>query len=237
MGFREKIIIFGVLPWLIVILSVMWALMPVIGQLQGKLEELKSKEDELVEISQSIQSTKNTGDIEKKINDLKSKLKGFNKQFPPTKSLEDFYVNFQKASNETHTRLKILSVDSKKELKLPPELFEKVAPPPVPGKVEPPKEDSKRGKPAELPVDVKQDIITIDAEGTFQGIVDLLYYLSNYSRFFGMQGIMIGKDELTNKTASSDTLIVQIIMAAYTYKEVEIVPETEKQPSLSPEKP
>lgn len=236
MGFREKIIIFGVLPWLIVILSVMWALIPIIGQFQGKLEELKSKEDELVEISQTIQTTKNTGDIEKKINDLKIKLKGFNKQFPATKSLEDFYVNFQKAANETHTRLKILSVDSKKELKLPPELFEKDALPAA-GKDTPPKEEPKRGKPAELPVDVKQDIITIDAEGSFQGIVDLLYYLSNYSRFFTMQGIMLGKDDVTNKTAYSDTLVVQIIMAAYTYKEVEITPENEKKPALSPEKP
>lgn len=237
MGFREKLIIFGVLPWVIAILLLLFLVLPSISGIQVKSSTLHDKESELSTLEDSIKKQKDVSKIVEEISNLESSLKGFNLQFPADDDLEKLYVDIQTAINDTGLLLEKLSVSKEKSVKFSKDFFEKLD--------ETTKEDSKdkdkkkkkkkkakkkKGKTIP-PATMIQRSFKLEVVGSYQGIVDLVNYLNTYYRFITLENISVKENMkakmLSINNPSNKILNASIIFSVYRYRKNEVPVETE----------
>lgn len=190
MGFREKIILFGIVPWILVILISVFGVVPIMQGLFEKNTVLAEKEAELAGVKLRLKAQKNVKALKEKIGALNYDLIGFNKEFPENDELETFYVDFQKALNESNISLAKINISTEKSVKFPKEYFEGLA---ADDKKKPTKESKKkkRAKKAQDPVVVKQRNFKINIIGEYENILDLLYYLQSYYRLINLEYISV----------------------------------------------
>lgn len=236
MGFREKIIVFGVLPWIIVIILLVIMVIPSINATKEKFATLETKEAELASINKSIDEQKDTEKVEKQIAEYKFELKGFNKQYPPTDSLESLYVDLQSALASTNITLAKLAVSKEKIEKLPKDFFEQA----LIGETGKAAKDSKKKKKKKSrdakalpPITILSRTFKLDVVGEYQNVVDLLYYLNNYYRFISLQNISLKSSKDSKKAGKSSgpaigqpkQLAVTVTFGVYRYKKNPVVME------------
>lgn len=230
MGFREKIIIFGVLPWLLAILMLIWLILPGISSTKDKFVEQNEKKVELENLEQSIEAKKDTTKIQKEITSLQEELVGFNKEFPVDDDLEAFYVDFQTAMNTTNLYLEKIAVSKEKAVKLPSTLFEDT------DNSKDKKKKKKKTRKASAPVVIYQRSFKVDMIGDYQSIIDLVNYLNSYYRFITLENISIkeNKKALFGFSAPlnldfSKLLSTSLIFSVYKYEELKIDEEADKK--------
>lgn len=243
MGFREKLIIFGVLPWVIAILLLLFLVLPSITGIQVKSSSLHDKETELATLEISINKQKDTSKIIKEISRLENSLKGFNLQFPEDDDLEKLYVDIQTAINDTGLLLEKLSVSKEKSVKFSKDFFTSI------GKSESESEDDSKDKKKKKkkkkaktkkkkgktipPATMIQRSFKLDVVGSYQGIVDLVNYLNTYYRFITLENISIKENMkakmLSINNPSNKILNASIIFSVYRYRKNEVPVETETE--------
>lgn len=236
MGFREKLIIFGVLPWVVAILLLIFLILPSITVIQEKSTYLNDKETELDTITKSIKKQKDTSKIKNEIEEIENSLRGFNLEFPENDDLEKLYVDIQTALNNTQLKLDKLSVSKESSVKFPKDFFLDESSDKENGSTSKKKKKvakkTKKGKTV-LPATIIKRSFKIDMNGSYQGIVDLVNYLNSYYRFITLENISVKENTDTKLllyiTNKEKELTTSLIFSVYKYRKNEAPVETDKK--------
>ena len=241
MGFREKIIIFGVVPWVVTIALLILLVIPTISAVFENFATLGQKEVELADLKQSVESKKNTQKIDDTIAQLEESLLGFNKEFPSKDDLEALYVDLQTALNDTDLKLDKLAVSKEKSIKFPKTLFEDDSDD-GDKKSKKKKKKKKRSKKTAPPAKVVQRSFKLDIIGDYQNTIDLLVYLNNYYRFITLETISVKKPRMKGAnldslaTLNASILEVTVIFSVYSYIQAEKPEEDKKKDTKTKKK-
>jgi hypothetical protein len=220
-GFREKIIIFGILPWLLAIVALF---MLVIPSIKGNLEKsaiLNDKQEELSSLNSSINKIKNTDKIEKEIEDLKISLLGFKKQFPDKDNSELVVVDIQNVVNELDVFLAGIYLNTLKGESVPKKVIDLLDD----GKSK--SKSKQKKKSVTIPFKISSKAIKINYISSFEDAIDFLNYLQNYYRFIDIEGIVIKKVsdrkivELV-ETESGPKLAITLNFKIYTFEDLKV---------------
>ncbi|MEW5819316.1 MAG: hypothetical protein AB1782_03930 [Cyanobacteriota bacterium] len=241
MGFRGKLIVFGIIPWILAVVMFVWLLIPAIGDIGKKSGELREKETELNTLVASVEATKDTSKLDKQIAKLQASLRGFNKEYPVKDDLESLYVDVQTALIDTNLTIVKIAVSKDKSIKFPKDFFaeeasEDKADAKDKKKEKKKKKRAKRGKKLPDPVQVIKRSFKLDVSGDYQSAIDLLNYLDSYYRFVTLENIAVKEnnkvklfENLTgDEPGSQRPLLTTIIFSVYNYKEIEMPKEDDK---------
>jgi Tfp pilus assembly protein PilO len=219
-GFREKLILIGVVPWIVVILLVFFLVMPSIKGNFEKTNTLIEKELELETLEIQVNKAKDTEDIEKEIALLKVSLLGFNQEFPEEENLEVLYVDIQTAINKLNSLFDKLAVSKEKAVKFPKNFFDFMDPSSKKDKTKKKKKKKKKGGP---PASLYKKTIKLNYVGEYQDIIDFLYYLDNYYRFIELENIAVktikAKEGTPESFVSPNPLSIVMTFGVYRYQE------------------
>lgn len=234
MGFREKLIIFGILPWVVAILLLVFLILPSVTAIQEKSTYLNDKEKELDTIEISIKKQKDTSKIKNEIEEIENTLTGFNLEFPENDDLEKLYVDIQTALNNTQLKLDKLSVSKESSVKFPKDFFTDESSDKEDGsKGKKKKKEAKKKKKGKtvLPATIIKRSFKIDMNGNYQGVVDLVNYLNSYYRFITLENISVkentDKKLLPYITSNEKELTTSLIFSVYKYRKNEAPDESD----------
>lgn len=194
MGFREKILIFGLLPWLVALIVVFLITIPTISGIFEKMSDLNDKQTELENIKSQVKQKSNTKKIRSEIYDIKQSIRGFNLQFPEKDQMDTMYVDFEKAAKESKATILKITVAKDKKYKFAKDFFTGEAS----KKDKKSKKKAAKVKKQKDPFIVKSRTVKLQIIGSYQAITEMLYYLSNYYRFLSFSDIQIKIADVKN---------------------------------------
>lgn len=239
MGFREKIIIFAVLPWILALLALFVITIPGINGTFVKFTESMAKQSELDKLEVNLKEQKNVRELNNTISQYEDELKGFNKKFPENDDLETLYVDLQAALNKTDLTLQKLALSKIKAYKLPKTFWEDVANEESGSKGDKKgkkskkkkKKKAKKGEKQLPPLSISTRTIKLDTTGDYKGVIELLYYLNNYYRFLALKNISIKTGSKLSATGVFDpkNLKTTITFDVMNVKKNIIVPEKDEE--------
>lgn len=248
MDFKKKILLFGVAPWAVAVLVLIFLVLPGLGFTASKSASLQEKETELANLKQSVANAKNLTKIKKEKKNLQKTLTGFNIMYPKKEDLETLYADLQTSMSHSSSMIALLklSVSKPKKLKLPKKFFdieeEKEDKKALKGKKKKKKKKRKKrrrkkGK-KEQPLELTRRSFKLElATYNFQSVIDFLYYLDNYYRFVTLEGVQVKEGAAKQGKVPSllpiepNKLLLQIaiVFSVYTVKENHQEPEQKKK--------
>ncbi|OGI02655.1 MAG: hypothetical protein A2104_08665 [Candidatus Melainabacteria bacterium GWF2_32_7] len=217
MSKSRKIILISLLPVLLTVVFIIYAVMPAIGNLNKLKSDLETEKQALSETQCKLDSLRQNKKLLKEVQKLRNKLADFEMRVPSEDDLAILFVDLGKFSSNFNVRVFSVSSSPEKPVKI------------IDPKQQEPEENkkSKRNKEKEtqeLPVSLFAIPLEIKVIGYYPDIMKFISTLENYQREIVIDGISI-----SNSIKDKDTIKpkVELTIDCTIYKLTEKLIEAE----------
>jgi Tfp pilus assembly protein PilO len=227
MSKSQKILLISLLPALLTLIFIMYAVMPALGSLTKAKNELKAEKTSFSETQDKLNTLRENKKLMKRVEELRDKLANFEIQVPLEDDLAILLVDIEKFSNDFN--VKVYNIESS-----PEKPIEIVDPKQEESKDKQPSKKKKKNKDTseELPINLFKIPLNILVKGNYPSVLSFINAMENYERKITINGIALLNDK-KDESGINPKIEMEIDCTVYKLVENKVSPDEPKNEDKS----